>query len=219
MARDAIAPGCAARELALMHVLMAIGAFIVRDGLLEIGVLMAHEAAGLGVLSVERELGQIVIESCLGAYRFPGGRYVAGLASALERRIHERAAVRIAVAVLTAGKAQTFVPRRSTARRRRMALPALDALMPARQRIRRTAVIEARGRLPGVLEMAVRTLVAELRPMRILMASRTFGGQSKECLVEVLDLDLGPNRTPGCAPDCDSSRTSKSCVCRPAQSR
>ena len=72
VARHAIAPGRPARELAFMHVLMAIGAFVVRDRLLEIGVLVTHEAAGLGVFSVERELGQVVIESRLGAHRFPG---------------------------------------------------------------------------------------------------------------------------------------------------
>ncbi len=151
VARDTIAPGRPPRELALMHVLMAIGALFVGDGLLEIGVLMTLETAGLGVLSVERELGQVVIESGFGAHRFPGSRYVAGLAGAFEGRIHERASMRIVVAILAAGEVQSLVPGRSTPRRGRVALHAVEALMAPSQGIRRTAVIEARCRLPGVL--------------------------------------------------------------------
>ena len=151
VARDTIAAGCPAGELAFVHILMTIGAFLVCHGLLEIGVLMALETAGLGVLSVKRELRQVVIESRFGSHGFPGSRYVAGLAGALEGRIHEGAAVRIGVAVLAAGEAQPLVTGRSTAGRGRVALHAIDILMPARQRIRGTAVIEARCGLPGVL--------------------------------------------------------------------
>ena len=176
VARGAIAPRRPARELAFVHVLMAIGALFVRDGLLEIGVLMAHETAGFGVFPMQWKLGQVVIESRLGSHGFPGSRYMAGLAGAFECRIHEGAAVRIAVAVLATGKTQSLVAGRSTSRRGCVALHALDVLMPPRQRIRRTAVIEARGRLPGVLGMAVRALVAELRPVRILMATGALRG-------------------------------------------
>ena len=184
VAGDAIAPGRPARELAFVHVLMAIGAFVVCDRLLEIGILVTHEAAGLGVFSVERELGQVVVKSGLGAHRFPGGRDVAGLARALERRIHERAAVRVDVAVLTAGKGQSLVPGRSTPRRWRMALHTIQALMASGQGIRCAAVIEARCRLPGVLGMAVGTLIAELRPMRILMAGRRIPWAVREMCCE-----------------------------------
>ena len=193
MARYAIAAGRPTRELTFVHVLVAIGAFLVCHGLLEIGVLMALEAAGLGVFSVEREFGLVVIESRVGSHGFPGGCYVARLAGSLERRVHERAAMRIGMAVLTGGKAQTLVSRRSTTRRRRMALHAVDTLMPPCQGIRCTAVIEARSGFPGVLRMAVRALVAELSGVRILVATDTLRGQTKEGVVQILDLHLGPN--------------------------
>jgi hypothetical protein len=84
---------------------MAIGAFFVCDGLFEIGALMTLEAAGFGVFSVQRKLGLVVIESGFASHGFPGSRYMAGLAGAFERRVHERPAMRIGVAVLAAGKA------------------------------------------------------------------------------------------------------------------
>ena len=151
VARHTIAPSRPAGELAFVHVLMTIGAFFVRDRLLEIRALVAHEAAGLGVLPVKRELGQVVIESRSRSHGFPGGRRVAGFAGAFEGRIDKRAAVWIAVAILAAGKAQPLVAGRSTAGRRRVAFHALQALVASGQRIRGTAVIETRGRLPGVL--------------------------------------------------------------------
>ena len=61
------------------------------------------------------------------------------------------------------------------------------------QRIRGAAVIEARCRLPGVLRMAVRALVAELPAVLILMATDAFRGQPEECVVEILNLHLGPD--------------------------
>ena len=196
MARDAIAAGRSARELAFVHVLMAIGAFFVRDGLFEIGALMTLEAAGFGVFSVERKLGLVMVESGVGSHGFPGGRHVAGLAGAPEGRIHESAAMRIGVAILTAGKAQALIAGSSTARRGRMALHTIDALMAPGQGIRCTAVIEARSRLPGVLRMAVRAFVAELPAVLILMATDTFRGQPEECVANILDLYLGPNGGP-----------------------
>lgn len=132
-----------------------------------------------------------MIESRSGSHRFPGSRYVTGLAGAFERRIHESPAMRIDVAILATGEAQSLVSGRSTARRRRVALHALDVLMPAGQRIRGTAVIEARSRLPGVLRMAVRAFVTELPAVLILMAADTLRRQPKEGIAEILDLYLG----------------------------
>lgn len=194
VARSAITPSRPGRELAFVHILMAIGALFMSDGLFEIGVLMTLEAARVGVLSVERELGQIVIESRFVAHRFPAAGHVAGLAGALEGRIDKRAAVRIGVAILATGEAQSLVPGGRTPRCGRVALHAVQALVAPCQRIRGTAVIEARCRLPGLLRMAVRAFVAQLPAVRILMARRALGGQSKEGVVKVLHLHLGPNR-------------------------
>ena len=99
-----------------MNIFVAISTLFVRDWLHEIGVLVTHEAAGFGMLSVQRKLGHIVVESGFGAYGFPTGSHVACLARALRRSVHESTTVGICVAVLTTGKTQSLVPGRSTAR-------------------------------------------------------------------------------------------------------
>ena len=151
MAGGAIAPCGAARELAFVNVFMAIGALLMRNRLLEIGVLVTQEAASRGMFSMQRELGLIVVKSRLCAHRFPAGGDMARLAGAFKRSIHEGPAMRIRMAALTAREVQSLVAGRSTARRRRVALHAIEALMPTRQRIRCAAVIETRRWFPGVL--------------------------------------------------------------------
>ena len=151
MAGGAIAPGGAVRELAFVNVFVAIGALLVRDRLLEIGILVAHEAASLGMFSMQRELGLIVVKSGFRAHGFPACGDMARLAGAFKRSIYEGTAMRIRMAALTAREVQSFIAGRSTAGRGCVALHAIEALMSTCQRIRCAAVIETRRGFPGVL--------------------------------------------------------------------
>jgi len=186
VARAAVAAVGAVQKLALVLVLVAIQASLVRYRGLEIRVLMALQASHLAMLSIQREFRGGVVESVRSLYLLP---YV-GVVTALASR-RKGAPVGILVAWGARRERQTGVlDHLGVARRRSMAFGALRVLVFTGQGKVRGGVIERVQRFPagdGVALLAVR---AQLPGMWIGMASLTSRMESFESPVQVADLNL-----------------------------
>ncbi len=150
----------AAVKLTAMDVFVALAAQSMRYRRAKIVVLVALLATGFPVFAAQRKVGLTVIEAARRNQRFPPGCRVASLAGALERRVLERAFVRIGMAVLAVGEGQPFVPRCGFAGFRGVTFHACDIRMKTGQREGCPEVIESLGRLPCVLAMTAETICA-----------------------------------------------------------
>ena len=152
-------PAILARKLALVRIgTVAVGALIMRHGLLEIAAFVTARASQLFMRSMQRELGLAVIE--VGGQRphqFPSRRHVAALA-----RRGERSLMRVVMAIAASAEPNIGVRYEylGVLCTRAVALRAGYSFMQPRQRIFCRAVVETTGRLPGLHRVAARAIGA-----------------------------------------------------------
>ena len=186
VARAAVAAVGAVEKLALVLVLVAIQASLVRYRGFEIRVLMTFQASHFAMLTIQREFRGGVVEAVGSAHLLPYIGVVAALASR-----HKSPPVRILMAWRARGERQAGVlDHLGVAGRRTMAFGAFHVRVFTGQGKVRGGVVERLQRLPagdGVALLAVR---AQPAGMGIGMASLTSRMEPFEGLVQVADLDL-----------------------------
>jgi len=155
----------------------------VGHGLAEVGTCVALKTADLIVSPAQFEFRQIVIKTGVGFEVLPTRSHVTGLAISLKSRVLKGATMWIGMAVFTTAVAQADINGRCFPRCGLVAVGARDALVSAGQRIRRTAMIEPLGRLPGILLVAACAIGSQLTLVGVLVAQRTSGWQSQERLI------------------------------------
>src|SRR5581483_11196191 len=89
---------------------------------------------------------------------------------------------------------QALVADHGCARRRSVALLAIQALVAPGERISCASVIEARRRFPSLLRVAVLALRTELAGVRVLMTGLALGRQAEQGFGKVFGLEFLANR-------------------------
>lgn len=186
VACTAVAAVGAVEKLALVLVLVAIQASLVRHRGLEIRVLMTLHASHLAMLSIQREFRGGVVESIRSPHLLPYIGVVAALASR-----HKGAAVGILMAWGARCERQPGVlDHLGVARRRAMAFGAFHVLVFTNQWKMRGGVIERLQRLPAGDGVALFAVRAQLPAVGIGVARLTSRMEPFESPVQVADLDL-----------------------------
>ena len=167
---------------------MAIGAFGMRQGVIECRAVVAYLATHLDVLAQQWVVGFGVIEGsrhAIGGDLFPVGLVVAGFTPCLEAAV-----VRVVMARRTLLEGEPNVLNDFwIGGCRLVTLFAGHLRMRFQQGVLGLRVVETRSLLPIVERVAAETIFPQLPTVRVDMAGEAITGQAKKSAVQILGLD------------------------------
>jgi hypothetical protein len=184
----------AARELVIVRILVTLLTTVMRQGPLEIAVLVTAGTSEIGMLVSQWKLRLIVAEARNTGPGFPPpARIVATLAATAKLGFLKSAVVRVVMAVLASGEREAAeLQSLRVGSPTSMALAAVHGLMQAGKRKSRLRVIKSSHRLPGILRVAFAAFGAQFSAMLIFVTRQAFATKSQQRSIDILQLHLQP---------------------------